>query len=474
MQHELDRKGGHRFEVQYRDPEPNFNRRSVKGMVCKLFDVRDQQYSVALSTCGGGRLFNLVVDDEVVSKKILERGQLQTRTTIIPITKIRGSVIEPATVRLAQQLVGADNCIPALDLISYEPALREVMEYVFGQTFVCTDMSVAKQVTYHKRILTRSITLDGDVLEPEGTLSGGAQAQQTPVLIQVAEIKEFSKRLDAKRAELRKIQDEISKIQNNANQYNNMKRQLDAANYELEAIKQLLAQTSYQQHQKEIEEARTTIGEFWNCTSTNLMSTLDKWPFCLLETLKATIAEKKEEQTVCNAKIKDIEANLKDAKGYRDRQLKEAKDNMQKMKEKSDKSKKEWQKREQVWRLFPCSMVDILILQSSFWFIGSRNVTIGNCGIEREYWEGHRRRSSMWNSNSRAAAEGEFNARYSHTNEQILTNACFCITFAVEWFDDDKCVRVKRNQCIENANQRAKRFNCFKAHWTQEEYGASR
>lgn len=260
MQHELDRKGAHRFEVQYRDPEPNFNRHSVKGMVCRLFDVRDSKYSVALSTAGGGSLYNLVVDNEVVSKKILENGQLQTRTTIIPISKIRGSSIEPAKVKLAQQLVGPENCIPALDLISFDPSLRVVMEYVFGRTFICKDMTAAKQVTYHRNIMTRSITLDGDTLDPEGTLSGGAQSQQTPVLVMVAEIKEFSKRLDAKRAELRAIQDQINSIQAIAKQYNQLKRQLDEVNYELESIKKMLAQTSYQKHQQEIEEARTTIG----------------------------------------------------------------------------------------------------------------------------------------------------------------------------------------------------------------------
>lgn len=262
MQHELDRKGGHRFEVQYRDPEPNFNRRSVKGMVCKLFDVRDAKYSPALSTCGGGSLFNLVVDDEIVSKKILERGQLQTRVTIIPITKIKGRSIRPDVVRIAQNLVGAENCIPALDLISYDNSLKVVMEYVFGNTFICTNMAMAKKVTYDKRVLTRSITLDGDVLEPEGTLSGGAQAQQTPVLILVAEIKEFAKKLDAKRLELRSIQEQIANVQGVANQYNNLKRQLETLNYELESIKKLLAQTSYQQHQQEIEDARANIGKF--------------------------------------------------------------------------------------------------------------------------------------------------------------------------------------------------------------------
>lgn len=62
--------------------------------------------------------------------------------------------------------------------------------------------------------------------------------------------------------------------------------------------------------------------------------------------MKATILEKKEEQVVYNGKIADIQANLADAKGYRDRQLKEAKEHMEKMKTKSEKSHKEWEKRE--------------------------------------------------------------------------------------------------------------------------------
>lgn len=263
MQRELDRKGAHRFEVQYRDPEPNFNRRTVKGMVCRLFDVRDPKYMQALSTAGGGTLFNLVVDDEVVSKKILERGQLQTRTTIIPISKIRGSTIPPAKIKLAQDLVGAENCIPAIQLISFDSSLRPVMEYVFGRVFICTNMTIAKQVTYHRNIMVSSITLEGDQLNAEGTLSGGAQQQQAPVLESVADIKEYTKRLDEKRAELRQINEQIAEIESTANQYNQLKRQLEQTNYELEGIKQILAQTSYQKHQQEIQDLRTNIGTYY-------------------------------------------------------------------------------------------------------------------------------------------------------------------------------------------------------------------
>lgn len=260
MEGDLDRKGASRFEVNYADPEPNFDRRKVKGMVCKLFEVNDPKYLTALSTCGGGALTNLVVDDEVVGKKILERGKLQARITIIPISKIRGRSINPGVVARAQQMVGADNCVPAMDVISYHPSLKSVMEHVFGGTFICSNMATAKRVTYDQNILTRTITLDGDVCDPQGTLSGGAASRTTPTLQQVAEIKAFSRQVDAKRVELRHLLEQLVQIEPIVKKYNELKTQLEGAEYALNASKEALAQTSYQKHQQEIEDARKLIG----------------------------------------------------------------------------------------------------------------------------------------------------------------------------------------------------------------------
>lgn len=261
MRRELDRKGCHRFEVQYKDPEPGFDRRTVKGMLCKLFDVRDLKYAAALSTCGGGSLYNLVVDSKDISAKILARGQLQTRTTIIPISDIRGSRISADRVRLAQKLVGADKCIPAIDLIQYDPSLENVMKYVFGRTFICTDMNVAKEVTYHPQIMTRSITLDGDSVEPQGTLSGGSVSKEVPVLVLIADIKKVSHQMETKLREIQQISAEIARISPIAQKYEQMKTKLEELEYELVSIKKILAQNSYQKHQQEIEDMENEVGK---------------------------------------------------------------------------------------------------------------------------------------------------------------------------------------------------------------------
>lgn len=69
--------------------------------------------------------------------------------------------------------------------------------------------------------------------------------------------------------------------------------------------------------------------------------------FYFAANLNEKIVAAKEVQQQSNAKIKDIQANLADAEGYRERQLKEATDNMNRLKKQSEKSQKEWKKREQ-------------------------------------------------------------------------------------------------------------------------------
>lgn len=61
IRQQLERKNGHRFELQYADPEPNFDRRRVKGRVCNLFDVNNSRDFLALSTCAGGQVCCFVI-----------------------------------------------------------------------------------------------------------------------------------------------------------------------------------------------------------------------------------------------------------------------------------------------------------------------------------------------------------------------------------------------------------------------------
>ncbi|XP_049545553.1 structural maintenance of chromosomes protein 2 [Anopheles darlingi] len=324
LRSELDRRNAHRWELQYRDPEPGFDRRSVKGMVAKLLKVKDPKYAQALGTVAGGNLYSVITDTDMTSKKLLQKGQLQSRTTMIPLNKISGREIDPSVARFAEELVGRENVATALSCISYDPEVDKAMRFAFGHSFIVKDLNIAKQITYHPRIMTRSVTLDGDVVDPGGTLSGGARAKGNAVLLEVEEINKLQALLQQKEEQLRDITGEISKIERTANRFTQLKEQHDMLNYELNNLKQRLAQTSFQQTQEEIEELKQKI-----------------------ETLKQSMVDARQTQTQCNAKVKDLQSKIADGKGHRERELKTAEEDMKRSKKKSEDSRKNWKKHEQ-------------------------------------------------------------------------------------------------------------------------------
>lgn len=56
----LDRKRAYRYDLQYTDPENGFDRRRVRGRVCKLFDVKNSKFNMALSQCAGGSVSKFI------------------------------------------------------------------------------------------------------------------------------------------------------------------------------------------------------------------------------------------------------------------------------------------------------------------------------------------------------------------------------------------------------------------------------
>lgn len=78
------------LDFTYSDPAPNFDRSRVKGLVATLIGLPEtsERYSTALEVAAGGKLYNVVVEDEGVGTQLLKKGNLKKRVTIIPLNKI--------------------------------------------------------------------------------------------------------------------------------------------------------------------------------------------------------------------------------------------------------------------------------------------------------------------------------------------------------------------------------------------------
>uniref|UniRef100_A0A803VXE7 Structural maintenance of chromosomes 2 n=1 Tax=Ficedula albicollis TaxID=59894 RepID=A0A803VXE7_FICAL len=305
------------LQFTYKHPEKNWNVSCVKGPVLCLFTVKDLSNAKALEAVAGGKLYNIVVDTEVTGKKLLEKGELKHRYTIIPLNKISARCIQDNTLKLAQSLAGNGNSHLAIFLIVYEPELQKAMEYVFGTTLVCNTMDSAKKVTFDKRIMTRSVTLDGDVFDPQGTLHGGASPQAVPILSKLHEVKAVEIELKKKESELVAVENELASLKTVAGKYRQLKQQWEMKSEEVELLQKKLQQSAYHKQEEELLALRKTIAD---CE----------------EILSNTEESKKKAEK----KYKELENKIKNAEAESLKERKHAEEKLENAKKKADSSSK--------------------------------------------------------------------------------------------------------------------------------------
>jgi len=194
---------------------PGVEPTAVHGIVAELIRVKRREHDVAIEVCAGGRLFNVVVDDEAVGRKLLApNARLQRRITIIPLKQIVPRTLPDHVVRTAKQIacagpsssgreeedVGIQRVATALSLVSFDEKVRPAAEFSLGAVFVCSNADAAQRVAFNPSVRVRCVTLAGDSYDPSGALTGGAPPSARPVLADIREMAE-AKRLCAEAGE---------------------------------------------------------------------------------------------------------------------------------------------------------------------------------------------------------------------------------------------------------------------------------
>ncbi|KAF3852186.1 hypothetical protein F7725_005541 [Dissostichus mawsoni] len=312
------------LRFDYKDPERGWDRSKVKGLLANLITVRDVSYAMGLEVVAGGRLYNIIVDTEVTGKKLLEKGELQRRYTIIPLNKISAKTLNDRVVNAAKSLVGKDKVHTALSLVGYESDLRKAMEYVFGSTLVCDSLDDAKRVAFDKQVMTKTVTLGGDIFDPQGTLSGGSRSQSASVLTSLQELKEVRDNLNENEAQLQDIERQLASLKGTAEKYRHLKQQYELKVEEEQILQTKLQQSSFHQQQEELERLRKAIEESE-------------------ETLRVT----KDVQKRAEEKYKVLENKMKNAGAEREKELKAAQQNLNAAKAKADTFNKKLKQKQQ-------------------------------------------------------------------------------------------------------------------------------
>ena len=234
-----------RLGFKYSDPVRGFDRSKVKGLVAKLIEVKDSKHATALEVVAGGKLFQVVVDEAITGKALLERGKLQKRVTIIPLDKIQPRHVSNSAAQRAERLAAPANATatPAIELVGFDEEVRTAVEYVFGSSIVVDDSKVANDICDQTKL--RTVTLEGDVYDPSGTISGGSNNQLGTTLSRLVELTDATKELEMKKPLLEDVSAKIKALKAVSTSYDKLSAKLEVAQAELDAAEKHLSQTNF-------------------------------------------------------------------------------------------------------------------------------------------------------------------------------------------------------------------------------------
>jgi structural maintenance of chromosome 2 len=110
------------------------------------------------------------------------------------------------------------------------------MAYVFGDTFICADKISAQAVTFNKSIGVKSVTLEGDVYDPSGTLSGGAAPSSGGILVKVQELRGLEKEIEGLKGVLEGVKKELEGARGVIEAWRKDQRELELKEHEVRLL----------------------------------------------------------------------------------------------------------------------------------------------------------------------------------------------------------------------------------------------
>jgi len=219
-QNEILNQHSWKLETSFRDPENHFDRSKVKGKVIKLFTIENERFATALEFLAGAKLYNVVVDNDNTSRLLLQRKCFDSKVFIIPLNKITSKQMSENQMKAIYDTFGNEAKL-ALDLIKYDKKYEPAMQYIFGSTFVCSTTEICKRITFNKSMGYRCVNMEGDIFEPQGTMSGGSYANKDNIIIKAQELNFFQSKIQEIKLTIVNLKNQLGEINDTSKNNNN-------------------------------------------------------------------------------------------------------------------------------------------------------------------------------------------------------------------------------------------------------------
>ena len=184
--------------------------KGMHGVLANIIDV-PEKYQTAIEMSLGMSLQNIVTDTEEDAKKLVEhlRKNNLGRASFLPIASVKGKKLD--------KIKGKENGVIGIasDLIKFDKKYEQIIISLLGRTVIVDNMDTAIKVAKQNGYTFRIMTLEGDMINPSGAITGGSVAKKTVnILGREKEIEKLGKEIQEIKQKIEKIKKEKENFEN--------------------------------------------------------------------------------------------------------------------------------------------------------------------------------------------------------------------------------------------------------------------
>ena len=215
-------------------------KKGVEGVLANLIDV-PEELQTAIEMSLGMALQNIVTETEQDAKKLVEylRKNNIGRASFLPISSVKGKKLD--------KVKGKDNGFIGIasDLVKYSKKYEQIILNLLGRTVVVDNMNTAIKLAKNNNYSFRIITLEGDLINPSGAITGGSVSKKTVnILGRGREIESLEKQIKKEKEKVEKLKLEKEEYENSIEDIlelaQNLEKQLQEIEIEYATKKQKL------------------------------------------------------------------------------------------------------------------------------------------------------------------------------------------------------------------------------------------
>ncbi|MBE5757737.1 MAG: chromosome segregation protein SMC [Clostridiales bacterium] len=188
-------------------------RDKIVGVIASLIKV-PQTYQTAIESVLGNAVQNIVTTSDDNAKYLINylKQRDYGRATFLPINTVKPRFFD----NRYNNILSMDGCLGiASDLIGYDKSLENIISSLIGTTVVATNMNSAINIARSCNYSVRIVTLEGDIISNQGSLTGGSKkAQVTNLLGRQTEIENCAKLISKLTSEKEEKQTELTELIN--------------------------------------------------------------------------------------------------------------------------------------------------------------------------------------------------------------------------------------------------------------------